>query len=312
MLLWIVDFPAAWAALKAFDWPYLVLALLSLGAGYVFRILRWTVMLRATGADTTIGSSAAAFLGSIALNNVLPLRIGDVVRVLVFPAAIGISRSVAAASVLLERVIDLITLVICLAAGTAAVGIVALPAWLERGALVISICALAALIVIVLFSRKLAFFIKLRGARADRSGIVAKVIEASFDILTGLARMSRATTLVLVLVLSMLGWAGETGLYGFMLTGLGISGGAAVALVVMAVATLSTLVPSSPGYVGTFHLAALLAVDLLGGTQAQAASFALLVHLVLWGSTTVAGGIAMLVRPDLFRQVVPGFARSHS
>jgi hypothetical protein len=69
----------------------------------------------------------------------------------------------------------------------------------------------------------------------------------------------------------------------------------------MSIATLSTLVPSSPGYVGPFHLAAFTAVSLIGGTAAQAGSFAVLAHLALWLPTTAAGAIAILFRPELFR-----------
>jgi uncharacterized membrane protein YbhN (UPF0104 family) len=69
----------------------------------------------------------------------------------------------------------------------------------------------------------------------------------------------------------------------------------------MAITTLSTLVPSSPGYVGPFHLAAFTAVSMLGGSDAQAASFAVLVHLALWIPTSLVGALAIWSRPQLFR-----------
>ena len=59
--------------------------------------------------------------------------------------------------------------------------------------------------------------------------------------------------------------------------------------------------PSSPGYVGPFHLAAFTAVSLVGGTVDQAASFAVIVHLALWLPTTIAGMIAIGMDPELFR-----------
>jgi uncharacterized membrane protein YbhN (UPF0104 family) len=106
--------------------------------------------------------------------------------------------------------------------------------------------------------------------------------------------------MVHVLLLSAIVWAGEAGLFWAMFQGLDMHAGYASSLMVMAIATLSTLVPSSPGYVGPFHLAAFAAVRALGGTEAQAASFAVLAHLSLWLPTTVTGGIAILLNPRLF------------
>src|SRR3569623_1824528 len=97
-------------ALKEFKWPYLAFGIASLSIGYALRICRWSILLQASGAATQWRSCSAPFLGSIALNNVLPLRIGDVVRALVFPAALGIRRTTAPSSEIKERKNDLLTL----------------------------------------------------------------------------------------------------------------------------------------------------------------------------------------------------------
>jgi hypothetical protein len=120
-------------------------------------------------------------------------------------------------------------------------------------------------------------------------------------LLHGFDAMSRPRLLLSILAISMLVWEGEAGLFYFVLQGAGVGGSPLVALLVMAVATLSTLVPSSPGYVGTFHVAAFTAISLVGGTAAQAGSYAVIVHLALWAPTTLAGGLAIWTRPELFR-----------
>src|SRR3569623_1182095 len=107
-------------ALKEFKWPYLAFGIASLSVGYALRIFRWSILLQASGAVTPWRSCSAPFLGSIALNNVLPLRIGDVVRALVFPAALGISRTTATSRLIIERLIDLLTLLGCLLLGIVA------------------------------------------------------------------------------------------------------------------------------------------------------------------------------------------------
>jgi uncharacterized membrane protein YbhN (UPF0104 family) len=60
-------------------------------------------------------------------------------------------------------------------------------------------------------------------------------------------------------------------------------------------ATLATLLPSSPGYVGTFDYFATLGLTAYGALPSTAAAFAFLTHLMLWIPVTVAGFLTMLV-----------------
>jgi hypothetical protein len=112
--------------------------------------------------------------------------------------------------------------------------------------------------------------------------------------------MCRPRILFLVLAVSLLVWSGEAGLFYFILAGLGINGTFVSAFFIMSIATLSTLLPSTPGYIGTFHLAGYTAITLIGGTPQQAGSFAVIVHLALWLPTTLAGIAAIIFSPNLF------------
>ena len=290
-------------ALAHFHWVYLVFGVVSLAAGYALRIVRWSMMLKAAGADASFRNCAAPFLGSIALNNVLPLRLGDVVRALVFPKSMGITKTTATSSLIVERLIDLMTLLASLAIGLFAIQAIAIPAELKASAVTLSIAGGIVLALGFLFSGSLARLFDRQAVRARETG--SNGLDRAFTTLAGLLRgfnvMSRPRLLTAMLAVSMLVWAGEAGLFYFILVGAGVDGSPLVALLVMAVATLSTLVPSSPGYVGPFHLAAFTAISLVGGTAAQAGSYAVIVHLALWLTTTVAGAIAIWARPDLFR-----------
>jgi uncharacterized protein (TIRG00374 family) len=284
-------------ALEHFQWPYLILALGFLAGGYALRILRWSLLLGSAGAPVSFLNCAAPFLGSIAINNVLPLRLGDVVRALVFPAAMGVSKSTATSTLVMERLIDLMTLLCCLAIGLFAIQTVHISPVLASSALIMATCGGVALVGCFLFSDKLA---KLLLRWAER-GRLAGPLRAASAMLDGFAAMSRPRVLGGTLLISMLVWVGEAGLYYFMMLGFGLQATPATGFLVMAITTLSTLVPSSPGYVGPFHLAAFTAVSMLGGSDAQAASFAVLVHLALWIPTSLVGALAIWSRPQLFR-----------
>jgi hypothetical protein len=67
-----------------------------------------------------------------------------------------------------------------------------------------------------------------------------------------------------------------------------------------ATGTLATLIPSSPGYVGTFDYFAILGLTAFGAHRIAATAFAMVVHLMLWLPVTVVGA-AFLVVPGAVR-----------
>jgi glycosyltransferase 2 family protein len=299
-----VDRHALWLALSEFHWPLLVFGLCSLVVGYTARIIRWTMMLNGAGAKVTFRQCVAPFLGSIALNNVLPLRIGDVLRALVFPGALGLDRSTATASVILERLVDLLSLLICFAIAMATTNLQHAPSWLQETAETLAVLGSVGLFCVVFGSPLLARLLTYMLGRLENAGKSPKLLNAlgfARDLFASMAQMSRFRLMLALFGLSVVVWVGELGLYVSLLRGTGIGANIAAGLLFMSMATLATLVPSSPGYIGPFHLAAFAAISMLGGTTAQATSLALLAHLSVWLSTTIVGGIAIATHPQLFR-----------
>ena len=291
-------------AIKHFNWHYLLIGIFSLAAGYAWRIQRWAVLLRAGGGDVTCRSCAAPFLGSIALNNVLPFRAGDIVRALIFPASLGVSRTTATASLVWERLIDLLTLLVCLATGLALSPLATIPSWTKEGVVTLTVIGSTLMIGVLLLAAPALRFLKKAAewALARRYNSIARFSNVSRALLQDMRNMAQWKIMWGLFALSLLVWTGEAGFYLAFLSGLGLPATFATALMVMGFATLSTLLPSSPGYVGTFHLAAYTSVMLLGRTAATATEFAFLAHICLWSSTTLAGGIAILCKPNIFRK----------
>jgi len=304
-IAWRVDLKEAGMAIAHFRWPYLFPGLLSLAAGYAMRIVRWSTLLRAAGAHVSASVCASPFLGSIALNNIFPMRLGDMVRALVFPAAIGVGRATATGSLVMERLVDLMTLLSCLLIALAFSPKVHLPDWMKSAAVSLGLLGGVALASVFLLSGVLSrcctgLIDRYQGQWHEKG---LRLITMLRNLLGSFDAMSHLPALITLFALSMLVWAGEAGLFWALLLGFGLEAGPTTAAVVMAIATLSTLVPSSPGYVGPFHLAAYTAISMLGGTPGQAASFAVVAHLGLWFPTTLAGALAILLNPRLFSRV---------
>ena len=77
-------------ALAAADPKWLVAALGFVALAYVIKIFRWLTMLRSLGATIGLAAAAVPFMGGVAFNNVLPLRAGDLIRVLAFQRFTGV------------------------------------------------------------------------------------------------------------------------------------------------------------------------------------------------------------------------------
>ncbi|WP_051555199.1 lysylphosphatidylglycerol synthase transmembrane domain-containing protein [Legionella fairfieldensis] len=289
-------------AIRQFEWAYLLIGLSFLILGYCCRIIRWAWMLRTAKATIKITSCVAPFLGSIAMNNLLPLRCGDLMRAFVFPAAIGISKATATSTVVMERLIDLLTVLVCLTFGLWIVKEIQLPEWVAN--LLISLGAVGActLILVLFFSKKLAGYFYAVSLQTTQSRW-ATWFEAIYSVLNGFVALARTKTFLNLLSFSLLIWLSDAGLFWSLLKGFKLEVNLPMAMIVMAITALSTLIPSLPGYIGPFHLASFTAISLLGAIPEKAASFAILAHLALWLPTTLAGSISLLITPQLLNSV---------
>jgi len=100
--------------------------------------------------------------------------------------------------------------------------------------------------------------------------------------LTGLRAMGHPLAAIQVLLLSLGAWILEAGMYRVIMTGFQVPGSMAASVMGAGVANLATLVPSSPGYVGTFDVALQKVLDdVFNWPSVAAVAFTFTVHLVL-------------------------------
>jgi hypothetical protein len=79
-------------------------------------------------------------------------------------------------------------------------------------------------------------------------------------------------------------------MYALVAQGFGVAVSPIAYLMLVAVANLATLIPASPGYVGTFEAAALaILVPLLGVPRDLAAAYVLVLHAALYFPVTALG-----------------------
>ena len=266
-------------------------------AGYVFRIQRWKSMLRLENPKIRWSVCAVPFFASIAANNVLPLRAGDALRAVSFSKWLGVSTPGVLASMLVERMLDFLFLLLALGLTLTLLDLddTVLGTLLGTSAtLLITIACLLALFLLrpQIFEPIARWCARLAGRFASNiETMLMGVLDQIFGTLRALAHGPK----VLVLFFwSLLAWGCEAAVFYSVARSVMEIANPLAGWLSMPVGTLSTLLPSTPGYVGTFHYFVIGASEALGNTAPASAAFAILVHAVIWSTATIIGGICFI------------------
>jgi len=284
--------------LSATRWPWLAGALAAFVFGYICRIARWQVLLQPVNAAIRWRDCAGPFLASFALNNVLPFRAGDVVRAFAFNKRLGVGAGPVVATLLIERLLDLLAVLVSLAIALflfAPQGaLIGLRTWAPGLILLTSVLILALILMPGLFHWPIRLGVKFLARFAP--GLAQKIGDEAERAFAALAAYADWRALAAMLLWTLGAWLGEACVFvgaAFAIPELVQPLGAILAL---PLATLATLIPSTPGYVGTFDYFAVLALTQTGNGAAAATAFALLTHLLLWLPPTVIGGAYLLLQ----------------
>lgn len=280
------------AVLGAAQGPLVALVVALVAGDVLLRSTRWHRLLRPVAPLPWITVVRFAWIGFLA-NTVLPARLGEVVRSVLLGRHAGISRTMVLGTVVVERVIDLVVLV-----GLAAAGVLVAGTRLIAPELVVTGLALAALLVLGLVA---VVVLRDRAGGTRLAGVVARlprVAALAARLADGLAVVRDRRAVAAAVALSLAAWAVGAVAWWVGAAALGVALAPGDAVLVMAVVSLSTAIPSGPGYVGSWELAAVTALGFLGVDASTALAVALLVHGVVIG-VTVTGGLVAIVLPAL-------------
>ena len=226
----------------------------------------------------------STFIGFMG-NNVLPARLGELMRVYAIGQSAGISRSVALGSLVIERILDMSMLLLLFAIVMAAGR---LPEEVRSWGLYLLAFAGPILIGAILF-RAYSERILPKLERFLPPGIRARVLQMAANFRDGLGVLGRPSDLARATVLSLLMWGSLVFVVvcGFRSLDLHLPADAGgIVLVVMAI---GTMIPSAPGFIGTLQYAGALALRQYGVDPSLALSFTLIYHASQWFPVTALG-----------------------
>lgn len=277
-----VDLDRTAVVLRTADLSWLVVALAVLAVQIVVRAARWRLLLPADGPERV----AVARIVPVALvgylgNAVLPARLGEALRGVVLARRESLPTAETLGSVILERVLDTLVLAVVGVGAALAIGV---PDWIVRVAVLGVAVSLAGLVVLSAAPRLLG---------RVRIGRVERVIEAVERFVHGAGVVRRPRRIAAAVALCLVAWALDAMLYWLAARAIGLELAPAGAVLVSAVTVLSTAVPSAPGYVGTFELAAVAATGALGIDPSIGLAFALVAHAVALLPIAFAGAVSL-------------------
>lgn len=286
--LWLAirnaDLDAVWDSLREADARLVALAIGAFAVVYAFQSARW----RRIAATPQVGLPRfyEMTVSGVAVNNVLPGRIGDFLRARWLGLEAGMAAGKAFGTVILDRAFDLVVLVGLLVVGIAAV---ASSGWLVELAAA-GVVVLLGFVGVLLFSRK---YIERRDRDRRERSFVRRLVR---DTVERLAEPLGRRHLLVWLGLSLGAWAMWAIAALLVARALDVELSLTEALFVTAVLNLGSAVPSSPGYVGTYEWLGVASLGLLGVDDEPALAFTLLVHTAWYVPTTLFGAIALGIR----------------
>jgi uncharacterized protein (TIRG00374 family) len=250
-------------------------------AGCAVRAERWYELLRYNGAQPrrvdAYGLLAVANFG----NNILPARAGDALRVLLIAPRANTDARTVIGTIVAERVLDVVVLVglfVVLAYGV--LGGIDVP---SAGRLVFAALLVAALIAA---GAAAAWVLHRRGHLRRVIAFVAPMAEAT--------RRLRSNHGMQLLGITFAVWMLEWIAWWLTARATGLDLAVVEVGYLMGLASVFALIPSGPGYVGTFDAAVVFGVRALERTGAQALSYVLLLRFVVTVPITLIGLIVLV------------------
>lgn len=290
-----VNFSEVANAAAQVEWGWITASLLMFGVGYSFRIQRWRLMLKVDNSTITWSACSGPLLASFALNNVLPFRLGDIARAFAFNKRLGVDSGGVLATLLVERLFDLLMVLFFL--------LLAVYFFEKNTSSIIGVGSSALLILVVAILLTLNFPRLFFPIANYFSHFIAKIfpkigvalINFLNNIFTVLDHLSRGRMMIILTLWSLIIWAAEGCVFWFVAIGIPSISNSSAAWLALPVGTLATLIPSTPGYVGTFDYFVMQSMQTLGNGTAQSTAFAFIVHALLWFPPTIIGGLYLLI-----------------
>jgi uncharacterized protein (TIRG00374 family) len=291
-----IDVRQLGTALQATHSLVLVLAIGAFLSTLVLRAWRWQYLLEALKPVPILPLFSATAIGFMA-NMLLPAHAGEVVRAYLLGRKEQLNVTTCFATIVVERLLDMVSVLLILAVTLVwgqlplAAGVVADSVRIGGyGAVVLCVALTAGLWLLRTRTALMVNVVRIcLGFLPDQW--LARLTVALHAFAQGLEGLQQGTRLVMLLCQSLVLWILTAGSNLLVLFAFGLHLPVSAVFFVLVLQVLGVMIPSSPGFIGTYHAAVVIGLAVFGVGRELALSVALVMHAVFFFPSIMLGGI---------------------
>lgn len=256
------------------------------------RVLRWWVLFDEASRPPLRAVGHAAFVGYF-FNNILPARAGEAARIFALHSKARTPRAETIGTVVIERVFDLLALLFLLFASYPLLPEIS---WLRAAAL-FGLAVVAALVVLVYvlvrYDERAVRWLLSPLRRLPGAGAAERVEAAAVNATRGLVALREPRIALRGMALTLASWLVLALSFWILMAAFDLDLPLVSGMLVVVAINLSLVLPSSPAALGVFEAATVVALRAFDVPQAEALSYALVLHLLNFVPFLVIGTVLL-------------------
>ncbi|WP_162532174.1 lysylphosphatidylglycerol synthase transmembrane domain-containing protein [Candidatus Scalindua japonica] len=302
----LISFICSWLFVRKIEWTSLGMAfrearyiyifptIIILFVNYYLRAIRWEVLLSPVKKISIVNLFSVVVIGFMA-NNLLPARLGEVIRPAMIARKEKIKISTLFATIVMERIFDVLGIIVIasllfyfLPSETDSQSIIhQLKKWSVIMAF-FGICAITSMFLLSLYPEK-------AGAVFEKMLFVFPhnlrdtLVNLLHSFVSGLQIFDHKTKLIWVGILSLIIWFFNAASVYVLCYSFSIGLSFAGACFVIVCLALAVALPQAPGFIGVFHIATQKSLNVFDVSISSAQSFAILLWAISVIPVTIAG-----------------------
>ena len=304
----MVSIICSWLFVRKIEWSslgvafseakyiYILPTIIIMFVAQYIRAIRWEVLLSPIKKVSVLNLFSVSMIGFMA-NNVLPARLGEIIRPVMIARKEKIGVSTSFATIAIERVFDILGIIViasllfCFLPSDNETNSQAVILQLKKWSAIMAflgICAITTLFLLSLYPKRAgAVFEKLLFVFPHP--LRDKLVNMLHSFISGLQVFDHKTKLLWAGALSIVIWLLNAASiyvlsYSFDI-GLSFAGSCFVAVCL----ALAVALPQAPGFIGVFHIATQKSLDVFGIDLSSAQSFAILLWAINFVPITITG-----------------------
>lgn len=268
------DIKQAWNIIRSTSPSFYIGMVLVYLSTFYFRTLRWKLMLLNIS-NLNFGLLIKSIVLGFAGNNLIPARGGELLRMEYFSKKTKITRTTSLTSIFLEKILDATVLLLFLFCAN-----LLLKVKNEAISNTIQVASLIVLpVVIALAITRAKGHIIIEWSKNNQIKLIELIGNKLENIYSALLFLKFDYRTVKIIVLSLIIWLIEGLVFIIGIKSVGIEESIfSIGMIALCIVNFGILIPSSPGYIGIFQAAILIALGSFGISQTDSLAAAIIIH----------------------------------